>query len=126
MQDGVSRGKLQIFMEESSTIGATYSNAQAKEVLVKEQEKKILAEGTTYEPLKAARKAEAVAKDDYTKSQQALGRVQKQQAAAVQAMNSAMTAYNESLTNPNGNVQTSVQHEYLNAIDDVANFNSAL
>lgn len=126
MPDGISTGKVKAFVDQVANSDAAYTMDRAHEVLVNEQMRVILSEGSTYEGLHAARRAEETAKEAYTKAQQATGKIEKQRQSAVGAMSKAKTAYDESLTHPNGNVQTSVQHDYFNAIDNVANYNSAL
>ena len=123
---GVSTGKIKEFVAQSEQSEAKYSVSQARAILVMEYERAELANATTFTELDAAGKAQTKAKENFTKAQQALGKIQKQQAAAVTAMQKAMEEYNASFSNPNGNVQTSIQAAYLNAIDVVANFNSAL
>lgn len=124
-QDGASTGKIKTFVQNMQN-APEFAHADAREVLINEQQRVIFEESTTFEGLHSAIKAQENAKNAYTKAQQVVGKIQKQQSASVAEMNKAMNAYNESLTNPNGNTQTAIQHAYMMAIDNVANFNSAL
>ena len=125
-KDGASTGKVTQFVANSKSNPITYPPAAAREVLIDEQQRVLFSKSTVYEPLTAARKSEIKAKDAYVKAQKDVGKAEHAQKAAVDAMNKAHVAYTESMSHPDGNVQTSVQHEYLNSIDNVANFNSAL
>lgn len=123
-QDGASTGKIKTFVQNMQN-APEFTHADAREVLINEQQRVIFEESTTCEGLRSALEAESNAKNAYTKAQQVVGKVQLQRSASVKEMNKAMAAYNESLTNPNGNTQTAIQHAYMIAIDNVANFNSA-
>lgn len=123
-QDGASTGRIKTFVQNMQN-APEFTHADAREVLINEQQRVIFEESTTYEGLRSALEAESNAKNAYTKAQQVVGKVQLQRSASVKEMNKAMAAYNESLTNPNGNTQTAIQHAYMIAIDNVANFNSA-
>ena len=125
-QDGVSRGKLRDFIDQTKDAPVSYTAVQAREVIINERMQEIMRDGKNYEGLNAARAAETSAKDQYVKAQKAVGDATKRKTAAVGAMNSAKAAYDAALVGDNGNDLTSAQHAFMNSIDNVANINAAL